>query len=157
MSDLKHYGVLGMRWGRRKNISSEETSNSSHDKAVATLNSSKASRYAKYQAKMRLKREKLVDLVNKENKPREARQMTDRELINFLRSPVMKKKYKDIELKQYQKQRRIVQGIFATGVLAYRILNTPIVKNSLYRYAKKVGDARRYAKVSPDVIDVAFK
>ena len=85
MNELKHYGVLGMKWGRRKSTSSTTPTNPSKD----------------HVRKTQLKKKKISEMTNDELK----------EITNRLQ---LEKQYKDLTRRDVTPGKKFVMDVLAT-------------------------------------------
>lgn len=137
MSELKHYGVLGMRWGRRKQKSTYAPDELK--KTYGRINlERKATRLSK-RTKLALKGD-----VTK---------MSDKESREFVNSPGMKRRLKEVREQEIKTGKRIARAI----ILAYAIspyINIGALSKLKYYRAPVPGQGRVVPK--PGVIDLKF-
>lgn len=126
-NDLKHFGVKGMQWGRRKVRDS-----------IIRLKSVRQKRLDAVAAK---KREKIIELINKRKiKTKEDIHNISKEQIDSLiNSPAMQRKIKNYNLRENRKKIETASVLVGLGIIAISTFAPQVIRagNKAYWYARQ--------------------
>ena len=140
---LTHYGVLGMKWGVRKQRPRSSGSRGTSSKSVST--GLKAVQSKLSSAKTKAKRRKSIQAVNKQKKidkkTNNPKKMSDAELHKRIERLELEKQYKTLKSGDFSKGKKVLENILSksaenigTQLMTYVFGEST---NSFYRWLMK--------------------
>jgi hypothetical protein len=155
---IQHIGIMGMHWGQRK---SESPGSPSHERAMANRNPFRTSLKNYGASRKRLNLEKTYEKVQKRTSGANktlAKSMTDTQIKEFLKNPIMKVTVKQIQRDELERRNAKIVGAMVVGYSAWAL--SPVLSVGAKYVLTKAVEAKRagqVVKVAKDVYDMGWK